>query len=70
MKEATALSRLTNRANKFLGMTFEQYIIKFTYVNDGRLILNDNGSMQKAFEVWVSFNNREQKLIEYHERRA
>jgi hypothetical protein len=74
MHPDTATRRLTKRAADFYGMTFEHYIVSFTYIahlNDKSwLALNDNGSMQQAFAVWVSVGDRRQKLTDFHNRRA
>ncbi len=50
MKRETAIRRLTKRAREFYGMTLKQYLRTFVYkTDDGRMVLNDNGSMQKCF---------------------
>ena len=49
MKRTTAIRQLNKRAETFLGMTLDQYLIKFTYVRDGSYRFNENGSMQ---DVW------------------
>ena len=75
MHPNTATRRLTKRANDFLGMTFGQYILEFTHLRtmpngEPYLWLNDNATMQKAFHVWFSINDREAQLIAYHEDKA
>lgn len=73
MRQDTATRRLTKRAHDFLGMDFMDYIMQFTYVCDSygktRIVLNDNTTMQKAFAVWVSVDNREAALIRWHQNR-
>jgi hypothetical protein len=49
MQTQTAIRRLTKRANEFLGMTLDEYLIRFTYVYDGRWCMNENQSMQKCW---------------------
>jgi hypothetical protein len=49
MKRTTAIRQLTKRANTFLGMTLDDYLIKFTYEREGTYRFNENGFMQ---EVW------------------
>jgi hypothetical protein len=49
MKRTTAIRQLTKRANIFLGMTLDDYLIKFTYEREGTYRFNENGFMQ---EVW------------------
>lgn len=49
MKRATAIRQLTKRAEIFLGMSLDDFLIKFTYERDGTYRFNENGFMQ---EVW------------------
>lgn len=49
MKRETAIRRLTKRANDFLGMTLDAYLIKFTYERDGSYRFNENSTMQ---DIW------------------
>jgi len=75
MRQDTATRRLTKRANDFLGMSFGQYILEFSKIielpnGEPHLTLNDNATMQKAFYVWVSINDREAKLLAYLDDKA
>ena len=55
MRQDTAIRRLTKRANDFLGMSLNDYLIKFTYqttYGDSETLfwtMNDNHSMQKCW---------------------
>ena len=62
MRYETSHRRLTKRANDFLGISLTQYLLGFTYLNGDRIVLNDNGSMQKAFAVWVAHGEHQEKL--------
>jgi hypothetical protein len=75
MQEQTATRRLTKRANDFLGISFESYIIRFTHVKElpsgeKYIWLNDNATMQKTFAVWLGHGNRKAGLIAYHALKA
>lgn len=75
MRPDTATRRLTKRANDFLGMSLEQYILEFTHLRtmpngEPYLWLNDNVTMQNTFAVWVNQNNRKAWVIGYHEDKA
>jgi hypothetical protein len=75
MRQDTATRRLTKRANDFLGISFPQYLMEFTHLNElpsgeTYLWLNDNGTMQKTFAVWIAHDGREERLIRWHTERA
>lgn len=70
MRYDTAHHRMTKRANDFFGMSLLQYILTFAYMNGDRIVFNENTTMQKAFSVWVSYGDNQEKLSVILQKRA
>jgi hypothetical protein len=62
MRYETSHRRLTKRAKEFFGLSLVQYILTFAYMDGDRIVFNENATMQKAFAVWVSHGDHQEKL--------